>query len=110
MLAVVRRQFDTMSAAPSRELRCRPGEEGAFALVTGDPDAARTIFLARIEADPDDLDAWVGLGLADSSCSALLELPEVVRSVYLRLREEGRDPSADDVAVWVGHVARPSGF
>jgi hypothetical protein len=80
-------------------------------LVTGRPDAARAGYLARISADPDDVSAWIGLGLAlrdlgsAEAASGLLERPELVLALG---REEiartGRAPDPVSLATWLGGV------
>jgi HEXXH motif-containing protein len=79
------------------------------ALMRGDNDAARAGYLARIAKDADDLHAWTGLGVADDTCSALVERPSLVRAVYLRLASEGRAPDPAALASWVEQVGGLSG-
>jgi hypothetical protein len=71
----------------------RDDADGAFA--HGDLTAAASAYLDRLEKDPEDGGAWVGLGLA-LSAPALLREPEVVIAVHREVRARGGavpDPS-----------------
>jgi HEXXH motif-containing protein len=60
-----------------------PGATPAdLALVSGDGDRARALYVRQIEADPDDHRGWIGLGLA-TGAQTLLAWPEIVRAVHL---------------------------
>jgi HEXXH motif-containing protein len=87
-----------------------PATTPTGALVGGDAAAARTGFLARVAADPDDLTAWTGLGLACAelgeadAARALADRPDLVRAIYLKLLEAGSAPPPDRLAAWAGQA------
>lgn len=68
----------------------------------GDREAAALAYERRVQVDPHDRDAWVGLGLA-TGAPALLAQPETVQALYLRaLARAGttrRGPR--DLAAWL---------
>lgn len=67
----------------------------------GAREAASLAYERRVQADPRDRDAWVGLGLA-TSARALLAQPEAVQAVYLRvLAHTGTTPGPRDLAAWL---------
>ena len=70
----------------------------------GDLTAARVGHLARITADPDDLGAWVGLGLAirGAARAVLLDRPELVRAVHLGIEAAGKASNPVGLAGWIG--------
>jgi HEXXH motif-containing protein len=71
--------------------------------VVGDQEGAARLYLADITARPDDVLAWIGLGLADPSAKAVLRVPEVVMAVYAEIgRCTGEFPDPRAVATWVG--------
>jgi hypothetical protein len=104
ILALVRSRIAPPDGDPVLKPRSHGVAEAEFALVHGDLAVARERFRDRIAADFGDLDAWVGLGLADESCSALLACPELVHALYLRLVNEIPAPSPAELAAWVGRV------
>ncbi|SDM15346.1 HEXXH motif-containing protein [Lentzea albidocapillata subsp. violacea] len=71
--------------------------------LAGDQDAAARLYAADIAANPDDVSAWIGLGLADPSARALLRVPAVVMAVHAEiLRRTGEFPDPRVLAAWVG--------
>jgi hypothetical protein len=72
------------------------------ALCTGDFPGAAAGYADRLRTEPDDLPAWVGLGLALRTAT-LLEHPEVVVAVHRRVRVLG-DQAPDPAALvrWLG--------
>ncbi|ANZ34751.1 hypothetical protein BBK82_00310 [Lentzea guizhouensis] len=71
--------------------------------VTGDQAGAARLYAADVVARPDDVPAWIGLGLADPAARALLTAPEVVVAVYAEvLRRTGVVPDPRAVAAWAG--------
>lgn len=105
MSAFLRRRLQTPDTDVPARLRIRGIGTAESALVRGDVVAARTAFLARIAADPDDIDAWVGLGLSDPSCAALLSHPLLVQAVHRRLATHGAAPEPATLASW---LSRPT--
>lgn len=83
-----------------------------LALVSGRFDAARDGYLAGIRADPVDLDAWTGLGLAlrgtaeTAASTVLLCRPEVVLAVHTLVRAQDQAPSPVALAAWLGFRAQ----
>jgi hypothetical protein len=104
MLALARRQITAPGAGLTESLRARGLTSADLALVQGDNTAARAGYLARVTADADDLHAWIGLGLADETCAVLVERPEIVRAVYLRLVERDRAPDLATFTSWIGRA------
>lgn len=71
--------------------------------VAGDQEGAARLYLADLEARPDDVSAWIGLALADPALRAVLRVPEVVMSVHAEIgRRTGDFPDPRAVAAWVG--------
>jgi HEXXH motif-containing protein len=77
--------------------------EADAALVGEDFTTAQEAYIARIVRDPDDLNAWTGLGLAAESRGALIDAPELVRAVYIKLLDAGHAPEPAPLAA---HVAK----
>ncbi|MEV6603856.1 HEXXH motif domain-containing protein [Kutzneria sp. NPDC051319] len=76
-----------------------PGATAAdLALVRGDGERARTLYVRQIGTDPHDHRGWVGLGLA-TDAHAALACPEIVRAVHLA---EPGDP--EELLAWFGGV------
>jgi HEXXH motif-containing protein len=76
------------------------------ALCAGDYAGAMAIYEARLRQEPDDAQAWVGLGLAlraqDRNATALLEHPEVTVAVHRRVRAvSGRGPEPIALSAWL---------
>lgn len=70
-----------------------------LALAGGDLVAARDAYAAEVAADPDRLDAWIGLSLAcQRQAPRLLDFPELCLAVHRHLRESGESPP-DPVAL-----------
>lgn len=102
MLAWVRRRISMPEAPLTDRLRALGLTEAEVALVDGEAAVAAAAFRARIAANVEDVDAWVGLGLAAGSRSALDHRPELVRAVYRRLAVDGgRLPDPVLLAEWV---------
>lgn len=85
-------------------------------LFEGDAAAARDCFAKQIAEDPEQADAWTGLGLAldagrphgGAGHRAMTERPEVVRAVYRRIATDpSRRPSPLDVAAWLDAFVAP---
>lgn len=77
------------------------------ALCTTDYEGAATAYSHRLRTDPDDAQAWVGLGLAlkaqGRNAAALLEHPEVTVAVHRRVRGlGGQAPDPAALSAWVG--------
>jgi HEXXH motif-containing protein len=80
---------------------------GDAALCAGDYPGAATAYTDRLRTDPDDLQAWAGLGLAlraqGRDATALLAHPEITVAVHLRVRAlGGQAPDPTPLAAWVG--------
>jgi HEXXH motif-containing protein len=76
------------------------------ALCTGDFAGAALAYEERLRAEPEDLPAWVGLGLAvqaqGRAAAALLEHPHVTVAVHRRVREvSGEAPNPTALSAWV---------
>ncbi|MDX8048616.1 HEXXH motif domain-containing protein [Lentzea sp. BCCO 10_0798] len=71
--------------------------------LAGEQEAAAHLYAADIAARPDDVSAWIGLGLADPSSRALLRVPAVVMAVHAEiLHRTGEFPDPRVLATWVG--------
>lgn len=105
-LALARRRVRYGKVALDDRLHALGVDDADAALMDGDLPTAATGFAERITADPADLDAWAGLGLAveGPAGAALLEHPALVRAVHLELRDTGTDPVA--VAAWLDRLGR----
>ncbi|MCY1144348.1 HEXXH motif domain-containing protein [Actinoplanes sp. Pm04-4] len=101
-LALARRRFERGTTAVTARLRALGVDEADAELLRGENAAAGTSFAHRIRADPDDLDAWTGLGLTvEGPAAAVLgEHPAMVRAVYAGVRGSAPDPVA--FATWLG--------
>ncbi|WP_034272259.1 HEXXH motif domain-containing protein [Actinospica robiniae] len=100
LAALVRGELVAPGAELPERLR-RIGIDAADqALVRHANTPARSGYLTRIAADPDDLHAWTGLALADPECSALRTRPRAVISVFRRLVESGHRCDPEAVAAW----------
>jgi hypothetical protein len=75
-------------------------EPGDGALLDGNLVGAVEQFRKRIDADPDDLDAWTGLGLATRK-AAIVEQPALVRAVHRALCCSGSSPDPIALATWI---------
>jgi hypothetical protein len=79
---------------------------GDFAYVAGDP-VAKELYLAELPDSPNRAGAWSGLGLAcaatgSPAAEALLRRPELVRAIYLRVKEDTRRaPGIEELAAWL---------
>jgi HEXXH motif-containing protein len=93
-------RFAGLVAAPERLHRFVPDAMPAdLALAGGDLVAARDAYAAELAADPDRLDAWIGLSLAcQRQAPRLLAFPELCLAVHRCLRESGVSPP-DPVAL-----------
>jgi hypothetical protein len=85
--------------------------EWDIALVAGDVVGARDGYLRLIRADPANLDAWSGLGLAlqaagvAEASATLLGRPELVLAVDEAIRAAGQVPPPVELASWLAAVA-----
>jgi hypothetical protein len=88
-------------------LRAFGVDEADVALVLGEPARARDGYRARIARDPDDVNAWVGLGLAIEGAgrTSLGEQPELARAVYRARLASGTAPDPVELAEWLGQAA-----
>jgi HEXXH motif-containing protein len=76
------------------------------ALCTGDHAGAAAAYEGRLLEEPDDTQAWVGLGLAlraqGRNATALLERPEVTVAVHRRIRALGAQaPDPTMLSAWL---------
>jgi HEXXH motif-containing protein len=76
------------------------------ALCTGDHAGAATAYAHRLRTDPDDMQAWAGLGLAlhaqGYAAGALLEHPEVAVAVHRQVRGlGGQAPDPTALSTWL---------
>jgi HEXXH motif-containing protein len=76
------------------------------ALCTGDYAGAATAYSERLRTEPDDAQAWAGLGLAlraqEQNAAMLLEHPEITLAVHRRVRVlGGRAPDPTALSAWL---------
>lgn len=102
MTALARRVVADPEAVSAADAALEPEIAADIALISGDRVLARSRYLSRLAVDHTDLDAWVGLGLADDSCGALIECPELVLAVFSKLVERGCDPDPAALTAWIG--------
>lgn len=79
------------------------------ALCTGDSAGAAKGYDDRLRVDPDDIQAWAGLGLAlraqGQDATSLLEHPEVTLAVHRGIRaRSGPPPVPSELARWVNQA------
>jgi HEXXH motif-containing protein len=98
---LIRRQLVMPGADIPERLRAHGIGIADRQLVRRDLAGARAAYVARIAESPENIDAWVGLGLADPSCATLLSRPQLVRAVYRRLAELGACPEPAALAAWL---------
>jgi HEXXH motif-containing protein len=96
--------FASLVRAPASLPGTTPRADAA--LCTGDYVGAVTSYENRLRAEPDDAQAWVGLGLAlhaqGRNAAALLEHPELTVAVHRRVRMlGGRAPDPAALSAWV---------
>ncbi|MGZ3147125.1 HEXXH motif domain-containing protein [Lentzea chajnantorensis] len=71
--------------------------------VEGDQEAAARLYAADIVERPEDVPAWIGLGLSDPAAGAVLRVPEIVLALHAEvLRRTGNVPDPRAVAAWAG--------
>jgi HEXXH motif-containing protein len=102
---LIRHHLATPDADVPARLRDRGIDVADSALVRGDLGAARAGYLTRISAAAEDVDAWVGLGLADPSCAITQSRARLVAAVYRRLSKLGAPPDPAELAAWFRPVA-----
>jgi HEXXH motif-containing protein len=79
-----------------------------IALVSGDKEAARPLYMDLLRRDSEDFDAWAGLtlaldeGAATPSLRALQRRPELVKALYTRLKDAGLVRNPLTIAHWIG--------
>jgi HEXXH motif-containing protein len=88
--------------------------EGDMAIVEGQVELARALYLEAVQAHAEDPDAWSGLAVTlctadrtkgDTAAGlALLRRPELVREVYARLSQHGDVKDPLHVATWLGQA------
>ncbi len=83
-----------------------------LALALGDHRAAVESYQNQLRVKAEDLESWVGLGLAMRAqghirpAAALLEWPELTLAVYQRIRRpEGRTPDPAEFVHWLGRAS-----
>jgi hypothetical protein len=100
-------RFAGLLADPAQLHRFVPDATPAdLALASGDLAAARAAYAAEVAADPDRLDAWIGLSLAcQRQAPRLLDFPELCLAVHRHLRDHA-DPAPDPVALarWLAPI------
>jgi hypothetical protein len=99
------------SSSPDREVAGATPADLAY--VAGRHATARELYLADLAEDPDQPDAWVGLGLTlaaaghQPAARTLLDHPHVVRVVSRVVTERtGRPPAPVELAAWLGGILR----
>ncbi|HEX8865669.1 MAG TPA: HEXXH motif-containing putative peptide modification protein, partial [Lentzea sp.] len=93
--------LQTRALAPDRFERAVALESADAMFARGERDAAATAYSRRIQADPHDLDAWIGLGVA-SRAPALLDQPATVRAVHACVTTRtGAPPAPGELAAWM---------
>jgi hypothetical protein len=93
--------LEMRALAPERFERAVSLESADAMFARGERDCAASAYARRIEADPRDLDAWIGLGLA-SRTAALLDEPATVRAVRARVAARaGTAPAPGELAAWM---------
>jgi HEXXH motif-containing protein len=97
--------FAAMVARPATLPGTTPRADAA--LCTGDHAGAAAAYTDRLHTDPEDAQAWVGLGLAlhaqGRNATALLEHPELTVAVHRHARTlGGRSPEPAALAAWLG--------
>jgi HEXXH motif-containing protein len=107
-LALARRWVTHGHATLTDRLRALGADEADADLLRGERAAAAAAFTSRILADPDDLDAWSGLGLAVDGPAAVVlrEHPALVRAVHRGAGGAGQDPVT--LAHWLAGGEQPS--
>jgi hypothetical protein len=96
--------FASLVRAPAALPGTTPRADAA--LCTGDYPGAAAAYEKRLRADPDDAQAWVGLGLAlraqGRAATALLERPELTVAVHRHVRMlGGQAPDPVALSTWV---------
>lgn len=107
---LIRKHVVSPAAPLSDSLREHGVTQADVDLVRGERAQAKAEYLRRLSENGDDLDAWVGLGLAEESCRALLDRPEHVLAGYRRLAANGRAPDPADFAAWASAANNTSEF
>lgn len=95
--------FDTVAGANTAD----------SAYAAGQLIEAMDEYRIALAGDPDQAEAWVGLGLCLSAMGtnpkgarALLRYPEVVRAVHRQVRQlTGNSPAPEALATWIGRYA-----
>ncbi|GAB1509334.1 aKG-HExxH-type peptide beta-hydroxylase [Actinophytocola sp. KF-1] len=88
-----------------------PYADAAFC--TGDADSAAQAYHRHLTTDPDDVQAWVGLGLSldaqGRDAAPLLRHPELTLAVHRRVRAlTGRGPDPLALVAWLAPVTAAS--
>lgn len=81
------------------------------AFLRGDYEPAALAYMAGVHDDPDDVDSWVGFGLAlrgseNPVAAGILDAPEVAAALYGRvLGQTGTAPDLPRLAAWLSTLA-----
>jgi HEXXH motif-containing protein len=107
LLALVRRSLAGAQVPLTERLRSLGVDEADAALAHGDLAGARAGYQARIVSDPQDVNAWTGLGLSvdGPAREALRDHPELVLAVYRASLASRAAPDPARLADWLGRAA-----
>jgi HEXXH motif-containing protein len=101
-------RFAGITSEPNRASSHVVGATEADVLLVahGSSHAAAQQFRAKVGADPDDIAAWAGLGIAlthagDRAWRVWVRAPHIVRSVHVALLEEGVPADPVLIAQWL---------
>lgn len=102
--AVDRELFTSLTRGQESLPGSTPYADTAFC--TGDAEAAAVAYRRRLTSEPDDIQAWVGLGLAlraqGEDAAPLLDRPELTVAVHRRIRAlAGRAPDPSALVAWL---------
>lgn len=93
--------LEMRALAPARFEHAVSLESADAMFARGERHNAVKAYARRIQADPRDLDAWIGLGVA-SRAAALLDQPATVRAVHARVAASaGVAPAPGELAAWM---------
>jgi HEXXH motif-containing protein len=93
--------LEMRALAPDRFERAVSLESADAMFARGERETAAVAYVRRIQADPRDVDAWIGLGLA-SQAAPLLDQPATVRAVHACVTTRtGAPPAPNELAAWM---------